>query len=357
MIFKGSETQLNKPMSINFYKIAIFFILVLGSVMPCQAQDIHFTQFQHSPLNLSPALTGIFNGDQRFIGNYRSQWRAALVPYTTFSGMVDSKIHSNKFKNGMLGIGAVFNYDVAGDGELGNVQLNLSGSYSMAVNRQNFLTIGIQAGIAQRSFRPASLTFDSQFDGEVFNPNLPINEQLTNTSKVYPDASIGVNWHGQKIKRRTRLDVGAGIFHITQPDQAFEEEDPARLSSRISFYLMPTFQVNKNIDLILNAMGQIQGTYSEGFAGIGGRVHLSQKKTKEMALQFTGAFRFNTAFGDSVIPAVELHYNTWIIGLSYDVNISPFQEATNRYGGPEIAIRYTVSNVKPINTFRICPII
>jgi len=334
--------------------LSVLVILLLA--FSVKAQDIHFAQFYHSPLNLSPALTGVHEGDRRFIGNLRSQWQAALVPYKTFSGMFDSKVYSNKFKKGMLGVGAVFNYDVAGDGELGNVQLTASGSYVMTIDAENFLSFGLQVGVAQRSFRPASLTFDNQFDGEIFDPNRPINEQFTNTAKVYGDINFGVNWHGQKLRKRTRLDVGAAVYHLNQPDQSFNPNDPARLSSRISLYMMPTIQVNKTFDFVLNGMAQLQGAYTEGFLGAGGRIHLNQRRTKEMALQITGSYRFN-AFGDAIIPAAELHYKTWIVGLSYDINISDFQRATNRYGGPELAIRYTITNVKPINTFKICPII
>lgn len=349
------------PMDVKIYHVckercSLVLFAMLFFCLSMKAQDIHFAQFYNSPLNISPALTGVFNGDRRFIGNYRSQWQAALVPYTTFSGMFDSKIYANKLKKGMIGAGAVFNYDVAGDGELGNIQLNLSGSYVHTIDRENFLSFGLQVGVAQRSFRPAKLTFDSQYDGESFDPSRPINEQFSNTAKVYGDVSAGVNWHAQKLTKRTRLDVGAALYHLTQPDQNFNSADPARLSSRLSLYMLPTLQVSNKLDLLLHGMAQLQGAYTEGFAGLGARIHLNQRRTKEMAVQLTGSYRFN-AFGDSIIPAAELHYKTWIVGLSYDVNISDFRRATNRYGGPELAIRYTITNVKPLNTFKICPII
>lgn len=349
-------------MNVKFYlnaagfRLASLFCVIFCLSLSLSAQDIHFAQFYHSPLNLSPALAGVHSGDRRFIGNYRSQWQAAQVPYTTFSGMFDSKVYTDKIKNGMLGFGAVFNYDVAGDGELGNVSLSATGNYVKTIDAENFLSLGVQVGVAQRSFNPANLTFDNQFDGEVFNPDRPINEQFTNTAKVYGDISVGVNWHSQKLRKRTRLDVGAGLFHLNQPDQSFNSLDPARLSSRLSLYMIPTIQVSDNIDFVMHGMAQLQGPYTEGFAGIGGKVHLNQRKTEEMALQITGSYRFN-AFGDAIIPAAELHYKTWVVGLSYDVNVSDFNRATNRYGGPEIAIRYTVTYVKPVNTFKICPII
>ena len=48
------------------------------------SQDIHFSQYNLSPLNLNPSLTGAFQGDLRFIGNHRNQWSSVSNPYATF---------------------------------------------------------------------------------------------------------------------------------------------------------------------------------------------------------------------------------------------------------------------------------
>ena len=61
-----------------------------------QAQDIHFSQYYNSPLTTNPALTGIFRGDIRAYGIYRSQWSAALVPFKTSHIAVDGKIFPKK---------------------------------------------------------------------------------------------------------------------------------------------------------------------------------------------------------------------------------------------------------------------
>ncbi|MEK7227019.1 MAG: type IX secretion system membrane protein PorP/SprF, partial [Bacteroidota bacterium] len=45
-----------------------------------QAQDIHFSQFLSSPMNLNPALAGQFDGDHRFVMNHRNQWSSVTVP-------------------------------------------------------------------------------------------------------------------------------------------------------------------------------------------------------------------------------------------------------------------------------------
>ncbi|MBL0100734.1 MAG: type IX secretion system membrane protein PorP/SprF [Saprospiraceae bacterium] len=67
-------------------------IFVLSSVS-LSAQDIHFTQFYMSPLNLNPALTGVMNCKTRMVANYRNQWAAVLAAnaYNTYSVSYDQK--------------------------------------------------------------------------------------------------------------------------------------------------------------------------------------------------------------------------------------------------------------------------
>ena len=65
----------------------LFFIAVFST-----AQDIHFTQFTYTPLNTNPAQTGLFDGDYRVGGNYRTQWwEVPGLPYTTFSCFGDMR--------------------------------------------------------------------------------------------------------------------------------------------------------------------------------------------------------------------------------------------------------------------------
>ena len=89
------------------------------------AQDLHFSQFQASPLNHNPALTGIFNGDKRFSASYRNQWFSVPVDYLTFSGSYDMKFRPDGARS-FWSAGAVFNYDRAGDSKLATAYLGLN---------------------------------------------------------------------------------------------------------------------------------------------------------------------------------------------------------------------------------------
>ena len=100
------------------------------SLMSTMAQDIHFSQYDNSPLNLDPALAGHFDGDYRFVLNHRNQWASVTVPYKTFSGFFDTKIPFEKLKKGTFGAGIILNNDKAGDSQLGIFQANVLLSYT-----------------------------------------------------------------------------------------------------------------------------------------------------------------------------------------------------------------------------------
>src|ERR1051325_12052501 len=101
----------------KFFKtILVGAFCILYNLM--YAQDIHFSQFNSSPLNINPALTGLFNSDYRIIGNYRSQWSSVTVPFLTYSASADMNIRVNRQRD-VIGIGVLFNGDKAGDSEYG----------------------------------------------------------------------------------------------------------------------------------------------------------------------------------------------------------------------------------------------
>ena len=51
----------------------LLFVAVVLQTTCVIGQDIHFSNWQMSPLNLNPANTGMFEGDGRIIFNYRNQ--------------------------------------------------------------------------------------------------------------------------------------------------------------------------------------------------------------------------------------------------------------------------------------------
>ena len=85
-------------------------------------------------------------------------------------------------------------------------------------------------------------------------------------------------------------------------------------------------------------------------------MYLNRSLGKQIALQMGVLVRF-FEIADTYSPTIELHYNSWRVGFSYDVNISEFNVATQRRSGPELSVQYIIKRVKPLPTFKICPLI
>lgn len=330
-------------------------------VFSLNAQDIHFSQFANSPMNLSPGLAGVFGGDMRFVGNYRNQWRTVPVPYTTFSGTVENKFYHrpgrfNRFFTG----GLMINYDRQGSLHLSSLQIGIPISYTTRVGANNYLTFGVTPAFGQRSFNTNKITFDEQFIDCFYVPGSPITENLASTNLKYFDLSAGLNFRTQARGTRSKLDVGAGLHHINRPYHDFwssDLENPGnvRLADRLALYGLGLVQIFPKVDLIAQGTYQRQGGFREILYGAAGRFHLNVQPYQELALQV--GLDYRSRYNDALIPHVEVLWRTWTLGFTYDINLSGFDAATNRRGGPEVALIYRLYRVKPLPFFKSCPII
>ncbi len=333
--------------------LGIFLLLSLPGFR-LEAQDIHFSQFYNSPLNLNPALAGVFPEDTRFIGNYRRQWASVPVPYLTFSGSYDTKIFNKIAPNGFFAVGGVFNYDRQGLAELSLTQLSLSASYTHRLSEYNFLTVGFQLGSFSRAFKIDDLTFENQFNGDIFDPGLDPREDFANTNRTFLDMGTGINFHTQNDAGLS-INIGTGLFHLTRPSQNFFNQTDARLPFRITGHITGIAPVHPKMDLRFRLLSQFQGPYQEYLGGAALVYKISDIRGSQMAVNFGTNYRYAEE-SDAIIPTIGVRYLMWYAELSYDINVSQFTEATRGAGGPEIAVIYTITKVKPPKAFKACPI-
>ena len=310
-------------------------------------------------MNLNPALTGVFPQDIRFSGIYRKQWQSVPVPYMTFSGAYDTKFFSKISDSGFFGGGLIFNYDKQGYGRLGGpelklAQLTLSGAYTQQLNDYNLVTVGVQIGTINRAFDVGGLQFENQYNGDVFDPGLPSRENFDRTSITFLDYSTGFNWHLQTDEGLS-LNAGFGIFHLSQPKQNFYNQSDSKLPMRYAVNVIGKTPVAPLLDVHFVLLYQTQGVYNEMLAGAAAEYKLNVERGKELSVQLGTNFRYADE-SDAIIPTFGAKYLSWQLGISYDLNISQFKRATNGNGGPEIALIYTITKVKPPKVFKACPI-
>jgi type IX secretion system PorP/SprF family membrane protein len=302
-------------------------------------------------MNINPALIGIFNGDIRIGANYRNQWNAANVNYNTFTGGLDMKIPRTLVRNGFLAAGGLLNYDHAGDSKLSHFHLLLGGSYTQQLSEKHFISIGAQIGGGNRSFSMSDLMWADQYN--IANPSGsldPTAETFNNNSKTVFNLNAGVNYHFQIPERRTKMDIGVGFYHLNRPEYGFDQQFEDKFI-RTSIHALLDFQIMPKLDLVLNGVYQVEGPHEETVLGVSARHHVSLKKARELSLQLGANYRLE----DAIYPHFQINWRTMSLGLSYDINISDFTDASDGRGGPEVYFQYLITRVRPTE-LKVCPI-
>ncbi len=318
------------------------------------AQDIHFSQFWSAPLHINPAQTGFFDGQARLSGQHRTQWKAITKPYQTFSTSIDLPIIKRPYRQELYGFGATVYRDVAGDSDFGTTQINLSFSYIKSLNRRNnnFLSFGIQAGIAQRTINYAELFFDEQFHNGRYNPGTGHTENFARDNFIFGDVNAGLNWVYQP-KNRQMWNLGLAVFHLNRPKQSLFNDNSIRLDMKVIGTATTTIKLDKDIDFNPMIMTSFQGTYKEIIFG-GLTKYILDKDPLTFTTLNAGIF-YRAA--DAAYLMIGGEYMKFNFGLSYDINMSRLKVASRYKGGWELSVSYLFNKYKPRKIKELpCPI-
>jgi len=316
---------------------AVFILLycIIG-----KGQDVHFSQFFEAPLWRNPSLAGLFNGDIRFQGVYRTQWGAVTVPYQTgsFNGEYKMPIGG---ADDFLTLGGQIVFDRAGTTRFTTTSLLPAVNYhkSLSGDRNTYLSVGFMGGMVQRSIDRSKITTSSQFDGSGYNPFLDINEDIANYNTTYGDASVGMSFSSQIGESEyDNFFVGAAYHHFNRPVNSFYRDPDVELNPKWVYSLGVRMGLTPNTYLDIQADFNKQGTYSEVLAGAMVGFGLSGYDFSESVYNIHfGAF---TRWGDAIIPVVKLDFVPFTAAFSYDINISQLRTVSQGIGGFEFSLSY-----------------
>jgi len=315
-------------------------------------QDIHFSQFNGSLLNLTPGFTGLFNGDFRVGAIYRSQWQAVPVPYSTFSMNGEARIKPKQLVKDMVGVGLVFNSDKAGDSRYGTTQLYANGSYIFLGKPDSTLlfTIGMNLGWCQVGFDYDKMTFDNQFDGVNYNKTTASGENFDWTKYNYADLNLGTGIQ-YILDHKHRFTVGLGFHHLTSPVITYQGNMLSKLDFKLTNYLSYSTPINQKVDVIAEALISKQAKNYEIIPHSSLKYYFNKDDNKAVLAGMCLRAR------DAVVFRFGYTHKTLQSGIAYDINTSKFTAATNRRGAFEIFVNYVISR-KPSNFVkkRVCPV-
>jgi len=329
---------------------AVILFLLLLKPLAVFTQDIHFSQFYMNPVYLNPALTGNYEGEWRFTGNQRSQWRSVSRPYNTIA--LSAENNEERLLPGMYHAVNLF-HDVAGDGNYRTTEFNLSTAYRIFLDNDSLhsITPGLQIGVNNRTIDFSKLNFDSQFNGSYYDPTLPNNESFGSASRTGLNFNVGVMYAWRPAYRK-EVVAGLAMFNIPQMKQSLYGNDLIKRDFRYVFHANGVYELNFEWDLQPGIFLQFQGDYKEIIFGSNARYIIKDKKGEYIA-PYGGVWFRNR---DAAYLVAGMYYNDWIAGISYDFNVSKLVPASNVRGGLEFSVQYVLHLFKPKDIMhRICP--
>lgn len=312
------------------------------------AQDIHFSQYYASPLNLNPALAGMNSCDYRAYLNFRTQWVTVSTgnTYRTFAGGADMSIGKVTKYNSFAGLGLSFFSDQAGDLNLNSNRVELSFAYHFMLNRKGTMQIstGLQGAFNYTSINPSKATFDSQYDPQtgIADPN-GTKETFGRNKVIFGDAGFGV-LYSALVKQQTNFFLGFGLNHLNQPKISFQPSGDVnsatgleRMYMKITIHGGASFPVGKRLAIQPHFVVYVQGPSYQFNIGTNFKTTLGNAATSKTALHFGVQYR---GLLDAVILSTRVDVKGFSAGFSYDINVSKLLPASHSVGAPEVSLMY-----------------
>lgn len=325
-------------------KLLFIFFIACTTV---KAQDIHFTQWMFSPLNLNPGETGRFDGDYRIVGNFRSQWGAIMNKQFKTLGMSYDRVFSaygQKFSAGLQ-----FANDRSSIGNLMQNKLMLSGGYNKVV-KGNHLSGGLQFGLLHKGLDPNKYSYPVQWDADdgLFSNTSGIGnmETFTKTNDYSFDFNLGFGW-ARQITDKLFPEVGLAFFHLNTPKESFLSSVES-FSLRQVYNLKLNYRINEKYVVAPNLLYMYQNKAQDMVIGAIGKMRMGENKAKIdevfAGINFRDGFKRNYDAANLVVGAKR---QEWQVGLSYDINISGLSSVTHYKGAFEISVIYIAQSSEP----------
>jgi type IX secretion system PorP/SprF family membrane protein len=353
--------MMSRKFTLKHIWLVLAFLCAIN-IMDVEAQDPHFSQFNAAPLQLNPAMAGVYEGQFRVGVNYRDQWGSVLgpVPFQTSSVSFDFRVYA--FKEDYFAIGLNLLSDQAGEARYSMTQGNFTLSYMKKIfggrgsRYDQYLIAGGQFGFGQQGINWNTLQFSRQFDGQTFDPNLPNGELTADQTAMYGDLGAGLMWYGLFGKQRSAYG-GIAFHHLNSPNISFNgiEQDP--LYMKLTVHGGGEVPINRGLTILPSANVQRQGPSFQTVAGAA--LRFSTREWDEFAVRL-GAYgrvagRFdNSVLTDAAIIYTALEWHDWMLGLSFDTNVSSLSAISGGRGAFELSLTYTNPPARRKGMF--CPV-
>ncbi len=325
------------------------YLIGLSLSFKLEAQDVHYSNFDVNPTLISPSETGNFIGDYRLTGIYRNQWRAVTVPFVSTTITAEQKSPFKKVKG--LHLGLQLTRDRAGDSKYTQLHANLSVSYEIQIDssKKNTLLVGLASGLQQTNIDYDALSFNNQYNGFAYDPNLASGESFSQNNTSGANSAFGVTY-SRRINNKFSASISSSINNIIKQKNGFGPSENT-LARRANFLIQGQYRYSDRLSFLPKILMTPQGKYREYMIGTLVAYNLDHKKKYAPGRVYGLLF---SRLRDAIIIGAGFDYNDWHIRFSYDVNTSGFTPATHYRGGFELGVQYVLRKI-PALYYKRCP--
>ncbi len=326
--------------------IPVFLICVLA--MQVKAQDFHLAQYDAFPLYINPALTGNYlgeEGDYRVNSVYRTQWRAlSPKPFATYGVSYDMPFKKWE-KN--FGLGGFILNNRSGVGNFNTLNFQLAASYQITDPEKSphLLSTGLQMGLFYKTYNPAKLLYESQYDASSnsLNPAIGSGENFQQLSRTNFDANMGVYYKYKEKDKKYWPFVGLSLYHVNKPKESF-----MGFKNRLPIH----WNVQAGCDIIIDEKIKIvpmilfMNQARAWELNIGSLAYYRLNDHKDVHYDLIVGLNYRVK--DAVIIQMGVKKDNVIFRMSYDFNTSYLTKYSSGRGGFELTLSVTGKKGVPV---------
>ena len=325
--------------------VFLLTLLIFASTDKAKAQDAHLSMYDAAPLFLNAGLTGVFDGNWRLHGQYRTQWKSVnYKPYT--SGLVSFDMSKGKWGFGMQ----IHNFR-AGFGNFNVLQGLVSAAYNLPMDRKrsHIVSFGLQAGGMQKSVEYQLLSFNNQYtltNGGGFDNTIASGETFGAQSMIVPSTNASIIYYYAKQQSKLNPFIGLSSFNLIEPRETFFDMDN-RLPRRYYLHIGSRINISELFYILPKVLLMQQRKFNEQTYAVEAGYFLKGSETFLLA----GLIYRNR---DAAILTLGAKKENFTLRFGYDINVSSLSTASTGRGGFEVGLTY-VHGKNKTTTEKICP--
>ncbi|MEX2596560.1 MAG: PorP/SprF family type IX secretion system membrane protein [Salibacteraceae bacterium] len=319
------------------------FLLASSSVFG-QGIDPQFSLYGRQPLTVNPALTGNMESKWRIGTNIREQDFVVSQPYRSGVASFDINLPINAWSGNIWGFGLYVVHDDQGDARLRNTQVN--GSFSLGQyldpREQHSLSVGLQAGMGQRSIGYGNVYWDNQWANEGFDLQRDPNENLPGGVKKYLDISTGLqySYYGDIMQ----MTGGYAMYHANTPDNSlYIDTNQTQLDRRHTIHFTMENRLRKDNLFALRPsfLFTNQGKINNLIVGNDFVFYFNEPtrvtgKRKEYSMSLGIYHRLLK----DMVATLQFDLAGFSFGAAYDIAVGSMNQLNGYQGGYEIFVGY-----------------